>query len=228
MTNITNSIYNFFHLIFTGDLETLVKGIGVIGVWAVIFAESGLLIGFFLPGDSLLFTAGLLASPAFKFIDLWSLLIGSWVAAIVGDNVGYEFGKRVGRKLFKKEESLFFNPKNLEKANAFYETHGGKAITLARFIPVVRTFVPIIAGISHMGHKKFTFYNFIGGTIWVWGMILGGYFLGSFVPNVDKYILPIVLIIIIGSVAPAAWHLYKDNKQQIHSKVLAKFNGKSK
>ena len=221
-------IYTFFHLIFTGDLETLIKGIGVIGVWAVIFAESGLLIGFFLPGDSLLFTAGLLASPAFKFTELWSLLIGSWVAAIVGDNVGYEFGKRVGRKLFKKEESLLFNPANLEKANAFYEKHGGKAITLARFMPVVRTFVPIIAGISHMDHKKFTFYNFIGGTVWVWSMVIGGYFLGSIVPNVDKYILPIVLVIIVVSVAPAIWHLYKDNKQQINTFIKAKINGKTK
>lgn len=219
MQNILSSVINFFTLIFTGDIETLIKSIGVLGVWIVVFAESGLLVGFFLPGDSLLFTAGLLASPAFKFLDLWVLLLGAWVAAIVGDNVGYEFGKRVGRRLFKKEESLLFNPKNLEKANVFYETHGGKAITIARFIPIVRTFVPIIAGISHMDHKKFTLYNFLGGTIWVWGMVLGGYFLGSIVPNVDKYILPVILLIIIGSVLPPAWHLYKENRDSINRKV---------
>lgn len=204
------SVINAF---ITGDLKTFVQLIGPLGVYAVIFAESGLLIGFFLPGDSLLFTAGLLASPGFRLFNIWHLVIGAWIAAIVGDNVGYEFGKRVGLSLFKREKSLLFNPANLQKAQAFYEKHGGKAITMARFMPVVRTFAPIVAGIAHMDHKKFTFFNFIGGTVWVWGMTLGGYYLGELIPDVDKYILPIVAVIIIASVLPPLWHLYMDHNR---------------
>ncbi len=202
------------------DIMAFVELIGIFGVWGVVFAESGLLVGFFLPGDSLLFTAGLLSSPAFSLFKIWPLVIGAWIAAVVGDNVGYEFGKRVGSQLFRKKESFLFNPKNVIKAQEFYEKHGGKAITLARFIPVVRTFVPIVAGIGKMDHKKFTFYNFLGGTLWTWGMTWAGYYLGSVIPNVDKYLLPIVLLIIIVSVAPPIWHIYKENKKSIHEKIL--------
>lgn len=204
------------------DLMAFISGIGLFGVYAVIFAESGLLIGFFLPGDSLLFTAGLLASSAFNLFNIWTLVIGAWIAAIVGDNVGYEFGKRVGRQLFKREKSFLFNPDNLMKAQEFYEKHGGKAITLARFIPIVRTFAPIVAGIGHMDHKKFTMYNFIGGTIWTWGMCFGGYFLGGLIPDVDKYLLPIVALIVLISVLPPAYHVYKENKRSIWEKVSEK------
>jgi len=204
------------------DLKSFVEAIGLFGVYAVVFAESGLLIGFFLPGDSLLFTAGLLSSPAFSFFGIWPLVLGAWAAAVLGDNVGYEFGRRVGRKLFKREKSLLFNPANLERAQNFYEKHGGKAITIARFIPIVRTFAPIVAGIGHMDHKKFTFFNFLGGTAWVWSMTFGGYFLGSLIPDVDKYILPIVLIIIIASVLPPALHLYKENKKTLWERLRDK------
>src|SRR5688572_5006538 len=114
------------------DIKLFVEQIGLIGVWLVVFAESGLLIGFFLPGDSLLFTAGLLASSAFGFFNIWTLILGSWIAAILGDNIGYEFGKREGRSLFTREKSLLFNPDNLVKAQEFYDRHGGKAIVLAR------------------------------------------------------------------------------------------------
>lgn len=197
------------------DLMSLIRSIGLFGVYGIVFAESGLLIGFFLPGDSLLFTAGFLASPAIKFFNVWSLVIGAWIAAVVGDNVGYEFGKRVGRKLFIREKSLFFNPKNLIKAQEFYEKHGGKAITLARFMPVVRTFAPIVAGIGHMDHKRFTFFNFLGGTVWVWGMTFAGYFLGNIIPEekVDSYLLPIILFIIFISVLPPLIHMYKENNK---------------
>ncbi len=204
------------------DLMTFIRGIGLFGVFGVVFAESGLLIGFFLPGDSLLFTAGLLSSSAFNLFSIWALVLGSWVAAIVGDNVGYEFGKRMGRQLFKREKSFLFNPENLMKAQEFYEKHGGKAITIARFIPIVRTFAPIVAGISHMDHKKFTLYNFLGGTIWTWGMCFGGYFLGSLIPNVDRYLLPIVALIVIISVLPPAYHMYKENKKTIWEKIIEK------
>jgi membrane-associated protein len=218
--NILESAKTFFELLFTGELEELIKFVGYAGVWGIIFAESGLLVGFFLPGDSLIFTAGLLSSPLFGFFNVWTMLIGAWIAAIVGDNVGYEFGKRVGRSLFVKEKSLLFNPSNLLKAQEFYEKHGGKAIVLARFMPVVRTFAPVVAGIAHMDHKKFTFFNAIGGTLWVWGLTWSGYFLGSLIPDVDRYLLPIVGLIIVASVLPPALHLYKENKKSWDQKAI--------
>jgi len=196
--------------------------IGIFGVYFVVFAESGLLVGFFLPGDSLLFTAGLLASPGFALFDVWHLVLGAWFAAVLGDNVGYEFGKRIGVKLFTRKESFLFKPDNVYKAQKFYEKHGGKAIILARFMPVVRTFVPIVAGIGHMNHKKFTLFNFIGGTLWTWIMVWAGFYLGSLVPNIDKYLLPIVLLIIIVSVIPPILHVYKDNKKDIKDKIKEK------
>jgi membrane-associated protein len=198
--------------VLSHDLISLIKAIGLFGVWGIIFAESGLLIGFFLPGDSLLFTAGFLASPAIGLFKIWNLLLGAWVAAVLGDNVGYEFGKRVGRKLFRKPDSLLFKQENLIKAEKFYEEHGGKALILARFMPVVRTFVPIVAGIGHMDHKKFTFYNFIGGTLWTFGVTSLGYFLGSLIPDIDKFLLPIILGIVVISILPPIIHFYKDSK----------------
>ena len=194
--------------------------IGLVGVYTVVFAESGLLVGFFLPGDSLLFTAGLLASPGFGLFDIWHLVIGTWIAAVVGDNVGYEFGKRVGIKLFRRKESLLFKPENVIKAQEFYEKHGGKAIIIARFMPIVRTFVPVVAGIGKMDHKRFTLFNFIGGTVWTWGMCWAGFYLGSVIPDIDKYLLPIVLLIIIASVLPPILHIYKENKKTWDEKIL--------
>lgn len=213
---------NVIETFLSGDLKSFIQAIGMFGVFGVVFAESGLLIGFFLPGDSLLFTAGLLSSPAFRIFNVWHLVLGAWVAAVLGDNVGYEFGKRVGRGLFRREKSFLFNPANLIKAQEFYEKHGGKAITLARFMPIVRTFAPIVAGIGHMDHKRFTFFNFIGGTLWVWLMVFGGFFLGKVIPNVDKYILPIVVLIILASVAPPLWHVYKENRKTFWQKFLEK------
>ncbi len=206
------------------DIMKFIELIGLVGVYAVVFSESGLLIGFFLPGDSLLFTAGLLASPGFGLFSIWHLAIGAWIAAVLGDNVGYEFGKRVGVKLFRKEESLLFKPENVIKAQEFYEKHGGKAIILARFMPIVRTFVPVVAGIGKMDHKKFTLFNFIGGTIWTWMMSWAGYFLGSLIPGVDKYLLPIVLTIIIVSFLPPVLHLYKENKKTWKEKALERLH----
>lgn len=210
------------------DLMRFIQLIGLVGVFTVVFSESGLLIGFFLPGDSLLFTAGLLASPGFHLFSIWTLAIGANIAAVLGDNVGYEFGKRVGRKLFRREESLLFKPKNVIKAQEFYEKHGGKAIVIARFMPIVRTFVPVVAGIGKMDHKRFTFFNFLGGTMWTWGMSWLGYYLGSIIPDVDKYLLPIVLVIIIISVLPPIWHVYKENKESWHEKLREKVRNKIK
>lgn len=211
-----------FEAIKTHDLMALVKAVGLFGVWGMIFAESGLLVGFFLPGDSLLFTAGFLAS--LDFFGIWPLLIGSWIAAVVGDNVGYEFGKRVGRKLFARPDSKLFKKENLVKAEDFYKEHGGKALILARFMPVVRTFVPVVAGIGKMNHLTFTFYNFLGGTLWVFGVGSAGYFLGNLIPDIDKYLLPIVFVIIIVSILPPIMHFYKESEETPidHAKLLFK------
>ncbi len=212
----------FRTLFIEHDLRTFIEQIGYFGIYLVIFAESGLLVGFFLPGDSLLFTAGFLASPSVAFFDILPLVIGSWIAAILGDNVGYHFGSKVGRKLFRREDSLLFKKAHLIKAEELYEKHGGKAIILARFMPVVRTFAPIVAGVGHMNLRKFMFFNFIGGTLWVFGLMLSGYFLGSLIPDVDKYLLPIVLVIIMASVLPPMIHIYKENKKGIHEKIADK------
>lgn len=190
------------------DLVELIKTVGLFGVWGIIFAESGLLIGFFLPGDSLIFTAGFLASQG--FLPIWPLAIGSFLAAVMGDSVGYTFGKRVGSAIFTKEESLFFSKKNLVRAQAFYARHGGKTIFLARFMPVIRTFAPIVAGVGKMHYRKFLIWNLGGGFVWTIGMSLFGYFLGSSVPNADEYVLPIVGVIILTSLIPPAWHVLKD------------------
>ena len=193
------------------DLESFLRTAGYIGVTAIVFAESGVLIGFFFPGDSLLFTAGLLASQGYFNIFLLSVLAA--VAAIVGDSVGYAFGRRVGPALFTREESFWFNKRHVERAHAFYEKHGGKAIILARFMPFIRTFAPIVAGIGMMNYTKFLTYNVVGGLLWALGVTWAGYYLGTVVPDIDKYLLPIIAAIVIVSVAPSAFHLWRERAQ---------------
>jgi membrane-associated protein len=203
--------------------------IGYLIIFGIIFAESGLLIGFFLPGDSLLFTAGFLASPTSQevlrqlgvpsdkpFFALEVLLIGFFLAAVIGDSVGYTFGKRVGQRLFQREDSMLFNKKNIYKAQEFYEKHGGKAIVLARFMPVVRTFAPIVAGIGDMKYTRFVSFNLIGGFLWAIGVTLAGYFLAAVIgpENVDKYLLPIIILIVVISVAPSAFHVLKEQENR--------------
>ena len=194
------------------DLNSLLRTVGYAGIFAIIFAESGLLIGFFLPGDSLLFTAGFLASQGFFNIAILCLI--TFVAAVLGDNVGYLFGKRVGPRIFKKEDSLVFNKDNIKRSQDFYEKHGGKTIILARFIPVVRTFAPVIAGVGKMKYSAFVAYNLVGALIWAVGVTLLGYYLGSAIPDVDKYLLPIALLIILISIAPGLWHVFKDQEKR--------------
>lgn len=190
------------------DLEHLIRTVGYFGVAAIVFAESGLLVGFFLPGDSLLFTAGFLASQG--VFNIWLLAAIAFVAAATGDAVGYIFGRRVGRSLFQREESRLFRPQHMVKAEAFFARHGGKAIVLARFLPVVRTFVPIVAGVGAMPYLRFTAFNIVGGFLWAVGMSVAGYVLGSTVPGVDRYLLPIILLIIVVSIAPTAVHLWRE------------------
>lgn len=194
------------------DLNNLIKTIGYVGIFAIVFAESGLLVGFFLPGDSLLFTAGFLASQGIFNIAI--LCVVTFVAAVLGDNVGYQFGKTAGPRLFKKEDSLIFSQNNIEKAENFYKKHGGKAIIFARFIPVVRTFAPIIAGVGKMKYSRFLMFNVTGALVWAVGVTLLGYFLGSVIPDVDKYLVPAIIIIVIASVAPSLIHLLKDQERR--------------
>lgn len=208
------------------ELTHILPTIGYIGVFLIVFAESGLLIGFFLPGDSLLFTAGFLASQG--IFDIRILAVGCFIAAVLGDSVGYAFGKRVGRRLFHKKDSFLFSKENLEKAEKFYEEHGKKTIVIARFMPVIRTFAPIVAGIGDMHYSSFIFYNIFGGFIWAVGLTVAGYFLGRAIPNVDHYLLPIILVIVIASVAPSAIHILKEKKNRDHlieqaKKLLKRF-----
>ncbi|MBI4079188.1 MAG: VTT domain-containing protein [Candidatus Levybacteria bacterium] len=194
------------------DLPELIKAVGLFGVFAIVFTESGLLIGFFLPGDSLLFTAGFLASQG--IFDIRVLVIGCFIAAVSGDSVGYYIGHKFGRRLFHKEDSLFFHKDHLLRAQRFYEKHGGKTIILARFMPVIRTFAPIVAGIGTMHYSTFLFYNLIGGALWAIGVTLAGYFLGSLIPDVDKYLIPIVGLIILASISPGLYHALKSKEQR--------------
>jgi membrane-associated protein len=200
------------------DLVELITTVGYIGVFGIIFAETGLLVGFFLPGDSLLFTAGFLASQG--ILNLPVLVIGCFIAAVVGDTVGYWFGNKVGTPLFQREDSRFFKRRHLLKAQALYEQHGGKIIVIARFMPFVRTFAPIVAGIGTMHYGRFLSFNVIGGVLWAIGMPVAGYFLGSAIPDVDKYMLPIVFGIIVISVLPPAIHMLRErmaDKEENHA-----------
>ncbi len=194
------------------DLNDLLKTVGYVGIFAIVFAESGLLIGFFLPGDSLLFTAGFLASQG--FFDIVLLCLITFVAAVIGDNVGYQFGKRAGPRVFKKEDSIIFSEENITKSENFYKKHGGKAIILSRFVPVVRTFAPIIAGVGKMHYRKFFFYNITGALIWAVGVTLLGYFLGQSIPNAEKYLLPLTLVIVFVSILPSLYHMVKDQESR--------------
>lgn len=193
-----------------------ITAIGLVGIFLIIFAETGLLIGFFLPGDTLLFTAGFLASQGHFSIIL--LIMGALVAAIVGDSVGYSIGYRLGPKVFTKKDSILFDQDHVRKAQNFYDKHGGKTIVLARFIPMIRTFAPVIAGVGKMHYRNFIFYNISGGILWVVGVTLLGYWLGAKIPNIDAYILPILLLIIIGSFGSSFVHILMNKKSRYHLK----------
>lgn len=199
--------------LFHFDLETLIRTVGYVGLFAIIFAESGLLIGFFLPGDSLLFTAGFVASQG--YLDIRLLVPLCFVAAITGDAVGYAFGHKVGRRLYERPDSRLFQMRHLLQTEAFFAEHGGKAIILARFMPVVRTFAPIVAGMGAMRYARFTLFNCIGAFLWAVGLSVAGFFLGSVIPDVDRYLLPIIALIIVVSIAPSAFHIWKANRTEI-------------
>ncbi len=185
-------------------LLPFIQAAGYIGVFGIIFAESGLLIGVIFPGDTLIFAAGLLASKGFFNIEL--ILVVMFAAAVIGDSVGYWIGKKFGPKIFNKEESFFFKKEYVARAQHFFDNHGKKTIFLSRYIPIVRTFVPILAGVGAMNYKTFLTYNIFGGLVWVLSLGLLGYFLGEQVENIDAYILPIVAAIIVLSFFPVIKH----------------------
>jgi membrane-associated protein len=193
-------LWDLFHRIY--DVESLVRVGGVVGLAVIVFTETGLLIGFFLPGDSLLVTAGLFAARG--DLELVPLLLALSVAAVAGDTVGYNIGARAGPKLFTRPDSLLFNRKHLITTREFYERHGPFTIVIARFVPIIRTFAPVVAGIGAMEYRRFISYNVIGGVGWVCSMILGGYFLGQMVPNIHQHIDKVIVIVIALSLLPAA------------------------
>jgi membrane-associated protein len=201
------------------SIDKAILGGGLIAIGATVFAESGLLIGFFLPGDTLLFGAGILAAQG--TLPLGWLMIIVMAAAILGDNVGYSIGRRTGKRLFKKKDSILFKHEHLERAEKFYEQHGGKTIIMARFIPVVRTFAPIVAGIGKMSRQRFLTFNIVGGVLWGGGVTLLGFFLGQRMPWIEHYITPLIMLVVILSVGLACFHILKekDNRELLLKRI---------
>ena len=208
-------------------IDTLLDWLGgfvYLGLFFIIFAETGLAIGFFLPGDSLLVVAGLFAAAG--KLNLWVMLISLFIAAVVGDAVGYYSGKKMGKAIFSRPKSRLFNPKHLEKAHAFYEKYGGKTIIIARFVPIVRTFAPIVAGAANMSYKNFLIYNIFGGFLWVTSMLLTGYFLGGLmeqlaqslfgIPNfkLEDHIDKVVIVIVLLSILPMIIEYWKARREK--------------
>ena len=182
------------------DVQGLIRAGGFAALVAIIFSETGLLVGFFLPGDSLLVTAGLVATRGLLDITLLALVLP--IAAIVGQTLGYQIGKAAGPRLFTREDSLLFKRSHLHRAHAFYEKHGGKTVVIARFMPIVRTFVPVVAGAARMDYARFQLYNVIGGAAWIWSMLCIGYGLGRFVPGIEKRIDLVIMVVILLSISP--------------------------
>jgi membrane-associated protein len=189
------------------NVRGLVEWGGTLLVCVIVFAETGLFVGFFLPGDSLLVTAGVFAGAGhMKLAELLSLVT---LCAIAGDQLGYFVGWKAGESLYRREESRFFKRKHLERAHEFYETYGGKTIILARFVPIIRTFCPPVAGAAKMSYWRYLAYDIAGGFLWIWSMVLVGYTLGRTVPNVDRKIHFIIAGVIVVSLIPAAYHAWK-------------------
>ncbi|HZA79224.1 MAG TPA: VTT domain-containing protein [Acidimicrobiales bacterium] len=200
------------------DPKSLIDDVGLLGVFAVVFAESGMLVGFFLPGDSLLFTAGFLASGPSSVdealhLPLGWLLVGTFVAAVVGDQVGYVIGHRAGPAIFNRPDSRFFKQENVDKAHAFFDRYGAKTIVLARFVPIVRTFTPVVAGVSRMNYRTFVTFNVVGGFLWAIGVTLLGYFLGQ-VDVIEENLELAILTVVAISLLPIARELWRSRKER--------------
>ena len=194
------------------SLDSLVQWGGYGVLFAIVFAETGLLVGFFLPGDSLLITAGLLAANG--TLNIWWLNGLLIVAAVVGDSVGYAIGRRLGPRLFTRQKSLLFNPAHVERTRRFYEKYGAKTIVIARFVPIVRTFAPVLAGVGGMEYRRFIFYNVAGGVGWVVSMTWVGYLLRQSIPNIGSYIHIVVPVVIVLSCIPIAVELLRERQRR--------------
>ncbi len=206
-------LFDIIHKIYS--VADLIGWGGYLVLFFIIFAETGLFVGFFLPGDSLLITAGIFAGAG-KLDIVWLNVI-LIAAAVIGDSTGYWFGERVGKKLFTKDHSKLFKKKHLLRARDFYERHGGKTIIIARFVPVVRTFAPIVAGATDMNYRKFLHYNILGGIFWVLSMTLIGFYLGSTIPDIESNIGPLVVVVVIISLIPAIVGYIKEKRRdKIH------------
>lgn len=203
------------------DLHALVSAVGVWGLHAIIFAETGLLVGFFLPGDSLLFTAGFLVYTGVLKVGILPLLVGLSIAAVAGDQAGYLIGSKAGQALYAREDSRFFKRKHLLAAHDFYEKYGGKTIFLARFVPIIRTFAPTVAGAAGMEYRRFVLYNVVGGISWVWLMAGGGFLLGRAFPGLEKHIELVALAIIFISVIPIVVETVKARREKAAATAAA-------
>lgn len=195
------------------DLPALVQWAGYFGLTLIIFTETGLFFGFFLPGDSLLVTAGLLASQGLP-LDVYALGALLNAAAILGDNTNYWIGRLAGSRILKQRDSFFFKRKHVDRAHEFYERHGAKTIVLARFMPIVRTFAPLVAGIATMRYRVFLTFSVLGGTLWIWSMLFTGYFLGRYVPGIDKHIELVIIVVIFLSILPGLIGWWKERRRK--------------
>jgi len=210
------------------DIIDFIRAFGVLGVMGIIFAESGLLLGFFLPGDTLLFSAGFLATKDVFGVSIHVLVLYLTVAAIGGEAIGYMFGHKVGHRIFRRKDSFLFHPDNLVRAEKFYEKYGPVTILLARFIPVVRTFVPIVAGATKMDLRAFSLYNVLGAILWVAPVTYAGYFLGDFLEahgiNIDNLILPIIGVVMLLTLSSPLIHMLRDreSRQQLMKNLRIK------
>ncbi|HXG05449.1 MAG TPA: VTT domain-containing protein [Candidatus Binatia bacterium] len=192
-------------------LDDLIRWGGYLVLVAIVFVETGLLVGFFLPGDSLLITAGLVAAAG--HLDIWWLNLLLFAAAVAGDSTGYAIGARAGPRLFTREKSWLFNPRHVARTRRFYAQHGAKTIVIARFVPIVRTFAPVVAGVGQMEYRRFLFYNVAGGFGWVVSMTWTGYLLGRSVPNIDRYVHVLVALVIVLSVVPIALEVLRERRR---------------
>jgi membrane-associated protein len=193
-------------------IDASIRWGGYPALFAIVFTETGLLVGFFLPGDSLLISAGLVAAAG--GLNIWWLNVSLIAAAIIGDSVGYAIGRRVGPALFTRQKSLLFNPKHVERTRRFYERHGAKTIVIARFVPIVRTFAPVVAGIGQMEYRRFLTYNVLGGVGWVVSMTWAGYLLGQAIPNIREHMPKVVMIVIVVSVIPIFVELWRERRRR--------------
>jgi membrane-associated protein len=204
------------------DVRALVQWGGYVGLTAIIFVETGLLVGFFLPGDSLLVTAGLLSAQPQFGLNVYLLGVILSIAAITGDSLGYAIGRATGPHIFTREDSLLFNKRHLYRAQDFYERHGGKTIVIARFVPIIRTFAPVVAGVGQMRYRSFVFYNVMGGLFWIWSMLFTGYFLGRYIPGIDKHIELVIILVVFLSILPGIIHWYKERKRPVPAPSLSR------